>query len=99
MILHAVNYQDHWKEVRRLIDYPEVYDYLDALSISSMDYAQAVLQADRDGVLTNSIQNIARSIIHMFCNRLMGNNAWERKVYALARHGTHDLKTYLEHMR
>lgn len=99
MILHAVNYQDHWKEVRRSIDYPEVYDYLDALSISSMDYAQAVLQADRDGVLTNSIQNIARSIIHMFCNRLMGNNAWERKVYALARHGTHDLKTYLEHMR
>lgn len=97
MIVKAANDMNDWKEIRQAIDYPEVYDDLTALSTKTKEYAEAVFQADRDGILTNSIENIARSIIHMFCNRLMGNNAWERKVYALARHGTHDLNARLKH--
>lgn len=97
MLVRAANDLDNWAEIRQAIDYPDVYDELTALSAWTKEYTEAVIQADRDGILTNSVESIARSIIHMFCNRLMGNNAWEQKVYALARHGTHDLSARLKH--
>lgn len=97
MIVRAVNDLDNWMEIRKVIDYPDIYDDLTALSVRTKEYADAVFCADRDGLLTNSVENIASSIIHMFCNRLMGNNAWERKVYALARHGSHDFNAFLKH--
>jgi len=97
LLVRAANDLNDWEEIRQVIDYPNVYDELSALSDQAREYAEAVFQADRDGVLTNSVEGIARSIIHMFCNRLVGNNAWEQKVYALARHGTHDLNARLKH--
>ena len=99
MFINAVDIMNQWKEIRTLINYPEVYDNLMELSIKLTEYADAVYKIDKEGMLTNSIQDIASSIIHMFCNRLIGNNTWERKVYALARHGTYSLKGILMHRK
>ena len=52
---------------------------------------------DRVVALTNSRLDIVSAVIHMFCNRFVGSNAWERKIYALARHGVHDLVGYLRY--
>ena len=76
-----------------------MYDDLISLRENIYDFAQSVRQADQDGRLTNSRLDIAGAVIHMFCNRLVGDNTWERKVYALVRHGTHDLSALFKHRR
>jgi len=96
-LMDAVNHTNQWTEIRNKVNCPYVYDFLAELFVPLKEYADAVYQADEEGVLTNTVENIMRSIIHMFCNRLVGNNAWETKVYALARHATHSLKEMLEH--
>ena len=56
-------------------------------------YFQQVDAIDKVGELTNYKLDIAKSIIHMFFNRLVGDNRWERKVYTLSRHAIHDLNS------
>lgn len=72
MFISAVNNNNNWQEIRSSIDYPEVYDYLTALSIKLTDYADAVYESDENGLVTNSIRDIVIGVIHMFCNRLVG---------------------------
>lgn len=93
----AANMEDNWAAIRNAVEYPQVYDDLAPLKEKLNAYAQTVLQADQAGTLTNSRLDIASTVFHMFCNRFVGNNAWERKIYALARHGVHDLLGYLRH--
>jgi len=100
MFMRAVNSGDDWFEIRSSsmdAKVSDVYDLLNSNSLAMQKYANAVFEADSQGKLTNRVKDIAFSIIHMFCNRLIGNNAWERKVYALARHSVHGLKGYLQH--
>lgn len=96
-LIDAVNWANQWEKIRNKVNYPYVYDYLEELYVPLKQYADAVYQADQKGNLTNTVENIMRSIIHMFCNRFVGNNAWEAKAYALTRHSTHSLKEMLEH--
>ena len=96
-LIGAVNLTEQWKEIRNKVEYPYVYDYLTELFVPLKQYADKVYQLDQEGSLTNTVENIMRSVIHMFCNRLVGNNNWENKIYALTRHATHDLKGMLEH--
>lgn len=96
-LIDAVNLENQWEKIRNKVNYPYVYDYLEELYVPLKQYADAVYQADQEGNLTNTVENIMRSIIHMFCNRFVGNNAWEAKAYALTRHSTHSLKEMLEH--
>ena len=98
-LIDAVNHTNQWQEIRSKVDYPYVYDYLTELFIPLKQYADAVYQANQEGIITNTIEDIMKSIIHMFCNRLVGNNAWERKIYALTRHATHSLKGMMEHKK
>lgn len=93
----AANMEDDWAAIRSAVEYPQVYGDLEPLKEALTAYAWAVRQADGEGNLTNSRLDIASAAIHMFCNRFVGSNAWERKVYALARHGVHDLTGYLRH--
>jgi len=100
MFMRAVNSGDDWFEIRSSSmdsKVSDVYDLLNINSLAMQKYASSVFEADSQGKLTNQVKDIAFSIIHMFCNRLIGNNAWERKIYALARHGVHGLKGYLQH--
>ena len=96
-LIDAVNWANQWEKIRNKVNYPYVYDYLEELYVPLKQYADAVYQADQEGNLTNTVENIMRSIIHMFCNRFVGNNAWEEKAYALTRHSTHSLKEMLKH--
>lgn len=98
-LIDAVNCANQWIEIRNKINYPYVYDYLEDLFVPLKEYVDAVYQTDQGGRLTNTVENIMRSIIHMFCNRLVANNAWETKIYALTRHATHCLKGMLEHKK
>ena len=96
-LIDAVNWANQWEKIRNKVNYPYVYDYLEELYVPLKQYADAVYQVDQEGNLTNTVENIMRSIIHMFCNRFVGNNAWEEKAYALTRHSTHSLKEMLKH--
>ena len=93
----AANMENDWAAIRNAVEYPQIYDDLTSLKEKLNAYAQAVYQADQAGTLTNSRLDIASTVFHMFCNRFVGNNAWERKIYTLARHGAHDLTGYLRH--
>jgi len=97
MFMRAVDSGDDWFEIRASTQNPEIYDLINDNSAKLKELADAIYESDRQGELTNSIRGIVTSVIHMFCNRLMGNNAWERKIYALARHGVYSLKGYLRH--
>jgi len=99
MIIDAVDSSDDWFSTRSSASNPEIYDWINENSIAVKKYANAVYEADRRGELTNSIEGIVLSVIHMFCNRLMGNNAWEQKIFALAKHGVHGLKGLLKSRR
>lgn len=93
----AANMEDNWAAIRSVVEYPQVYDDLASLKEKLNAYAQAVYQADQAGTLTNSRRDIASAVFHMFCNRFVGSNAWEKRIYALVRHGVHDLTGYLQY--
>ena len=97
MIMYAVDSSLDWFDIRSSIFCPEVYSLISANSQGLKDFAEVIFNFDQRGELTNTISDISMSIIHMFCNRLMGNTAWERKMLALAGHGVHALKGYIEH--
>ena len=47
--------------------------------------------------ITNTELDILSTLIHMFCNRYMANNVWEREVRALTRHSLHEENSYNTH--
>jgi len=96
MIMNAVDSSDNWFSIRYHASNPEIYDLLNENSHHLKIYANAIFESDSRGELTNSIKGIVSSIIHMFCNRFR-DNAWEMKMYALARHGVNGLRGYLKH--
>ena len=96
MIMNAVDSTDDWFSIRYHASNPEIYDLIIENASHLKGYAEAIFASDKLGELTNSIKGIATSIIHMFCNRFR-DNAWERKIYALARHGVNGLRGYLKH--
>lgn len=57
-------------------------------------YINQINILDQNGLLTNSKSNILESIFHMFCNRIVGNNYWERKIYIMARHSVYAYNQY-----
>ncbi|MCL2426862.1 MAG: lantibiotic dehydratase [Oscillospiraceae bacterium] len=97
MIMRAVDSSDDWFDIRSSISYSEVYDLINANAQELKKYAQAIYDSDQQGELTSPIRSIVTSIIHMFCNRLKGNNAWEQKMYALTMHGIRNLNGFLKH--
>jgi thiopeptide-type bacteriocin biosynthesis protein len=96
-IMRAVDSSDDWFDIRPYISAPNVYDLINANKQELSKYAQAIFDSDQCGELTSTVSSIVRSVIHMFCNRLMGNNTWEGKIYSLTLHGVHGLRGYLKH--
>jgi len=96
LIMTAVDSNDNWFSIRHRSSNPEIYDFINENASYFKKYAEAIYESDKQGELTNSIKDIATSIIHMFCNRFR-DNAWERKIYALTRHGVNGLRGYLKH--
>jgi thiopeptide-type bacteriocin biosynthesis protein len=91
MIMYAVDNADDWFSIRSSVANPEVFDLVNENAISLREYANVIYEADKNGELTSTIQQILLSIIHMFCNRLMGSSTWEQKILALSRHGVRAL--------
>ena len=75
--------------------YVEIFALMDKTGIKLKSYATAIYECDKRGELTSSIESILRSVIHMFCNRV-GDNAWENKIYILARHAYYALECFLK---
>jgi len=96
MIMNAVDSSDDWFSIRYHASNPEIYDLLNENAYYIRIYAKAIFESDKQEELTNSIKGIVTSVIHMFCNRFR-DNTWERKIYALARHGVNGLRGYLKH--
>jgi len=96
IIMNAVDSSDDWFGIRYHASDPKIYDLITENAKHLKSYANAVFESDSKGQLTNTIKGIATSIIHMFCNRFKDNN-WERRVYALTRHGVNGLKGYQKH--
>ena len=97
--VHKDDFRDNFKIRRReLMDavdtshYPQLAQHFTHLKA----YADAVYAADKNNTLTNAIQDIIGTTIHMFCNRLMGDNNWEHMVYALARHAFYAQQSFLK---
>ncbi|MBR2894189.1 MAG: lantibiotic dehydratase [Oscillospiraceae bacterium] len=97
MLMSAVNIADAWEEIRSIPGYDVVYAELNKLNVELKKYLEAIIEADVAGELTSSPIRIAASIIHMFFNRLVGDNVWENKMYALARHSVYALDGYQRH--
>lgn len=90
----AINTTDKFSGMRNFPEYSKIYCDLAKLGEKQINYVNLILQEDSIGKLTNYQLNIAKSVIHMFCNRLFGNNIMEAKIYALSRHACHDLILY-----
>ena len=90
----AADIKSNWSKMRQNNKYLQIYNDLVELKNHMGKYAREIWATDNKGMLTNYPIDIATALSHMFCNRLMGNNNWERKVYALARHSIRDLQAY-----
>lgn len=91
--MYAADYSNNWSEIKSIIECKEIYQILDDTADILKQYAETVANADKKGLLTNTIQGIVSSLIHMFCNRVSGNE-WEKKIYSLARCGIRALNGY-----
>lgn len=60
-------------------------------------YDQQIRNAQSKGTTANTSNDILSVLIHMFCNRYMGNNAWEKEVRALTRHSLRAELGYRKH--
>lgn len=58
-------------------------------------YIKRINQLDNEGKLTNSKDDIMAAIFHMFSNRFVGNNSWERKIHVLTRHSLHAFNQFV----
>jgi len=97
MIMRAVDSSDDWFDIRSSISNPEVYKLINSNAQELKKYAKSIFESDQRGELTNPIQSIVASIIHMFCNRIKGDSAWEQKMYALTAFGVRSLNGFLKH--
>lgn len=53
----------------------------------------------KNGILSNTENDILSSLIHMFCNRYMADNTWERKVRALTRHSLYSTLSSIKYQQ
>lgn len=57
-------------------------------------FYSGIQKSGLDNAVSSTEEDIMSSIIHMFCNRYMANNSWERKVRALTRHTIYATLSY-----
>lgn len=94
IFMKAIHSSSIWQDMTLNESDGEIYRLFGESLVKLKDYAKAVYKFDRKGKLTNSIQNIIQSIIHMFCNRFIADNSWEHKVYALTRHSFYAYQSF-----
>lgn len=87
---------NNWHNISLIEPYSEIFPLLVESSAKLRNYANLVYYYDKEGKLTNSIQGIIQSIIHMFCNRLVGDSLWEHKIYALTGHAFYAFQNFLK---
>lgn len=54
-------------------------------------YSNLLMRLKNKNELTNTYENIALSIVHMFCNRYNSTPTWERKIMSYIRHFCYDM--------
>ena len=72
----------------------DIKDLYDNRNATVRKFYCAIIKSKEENSLTNTIDEILSTLIHMFCNRYAGNNSWERKVRALTRHALHSEISY-----
>lgn len=66
-------------------------------SRAAENYFQRIQYVKNHGTIANTANEILSVLIHMFCNRYMANNVWEKEVRALTRHSLHAELGYRKH--
>lgn len=69
-------------------------EFLERRENALAKYAAKIKIIDENNELTNSKEEIIRSIIHMSYNRLIGDTEWEKKVYSLSSDGLYAFVCY-----
>lgn len=95
--MESVNIGDDWSDFVSKKEYRYLYELLRELSGYLNQYVTSIFYEAKNGGITNTVDSIMQSIIHMFFNRLMGDNQWEQKIYAIARHSFYALQGYMKH--
>lgn len=94
---------EYRKERERYIDivtsffdnrYLQKYSYLNKLWVNRDTalriYRTQLEEMDCQNGLSNSKESILSSLIHMSCNRVMGNNTWEDMIRSLTRNAIYE---------
>lgn len=97
LVLSLMTDRKNWLENALSTTYPDVFEMLNNATTCLSKYSEAIILTDKNKELTSSIQRIVFSLFHMFCNRLIGDNNWEAKILAFARHGLHDYSSLVKH--
>jgi thiopeptide-type bacteriocin biosynthesis protein len=97
ILMKAADSRNNFHEIMLIEPYEQIHSLINSSSEKLSEYAKAVYECDKNGELTNTVHGIISSVIHMFCNRFIGKNTWEQKVYALARHSNYALRGLLKH--
>ena len=69
------------------------YAYVEACMDAALRiYRTQLEEMDYENGLSSSKESILSSLIHMSCNRVMGNNTWEDMIRALTRNAIYEYK-------
>ena len=97
--IDTVNSILDWQESNDLIEMNVLRDLLILRNDSILKYRKMINEVDDLGNLTNTKANILLTVIHMFCNRFMGDRNWERKILALTRHSLYAINAKKRNMK
>ncbi|GFZ32675.1 hypothetical protein CSC2_32010 [Clostridium zeae] len=94
-LIKLANSNDNWNSLKSINDGKLLFEIMTIRTDSIMDYRININESKKQGILTNTEENIILSVIHMFCNRLYGTNRMlEKEVMALVRHTLYSLKYF-----
>jgi len=62
-------------------------------------YVSKLYKYDSEGKLTNSLEDILRSILHMHCNRFRGDTAWEKRILEFTYRSLYAYRNYKKYNR
>ncbi|WP_434291797.1 lantibiotic dehydratase [Clostridium botulinum] len=90
--MHIANSNNNWENLRSSQDGEQLYNILKSRTEAIQEYA---IKLNKKNDLTNTLENIYLSVIHLHCNRLFGTDRQkEREVLSFVRHTLYALKYF-----
>ncbi|EKS7868022.1 MULTISPECIES: lantibiotic dehydratase [Bacillus] len=95
LLMHLSNDNNNWMNLRENKKYCFLYELLIQREEGIINYRKTLDLLINNGTLSNNLENIVFSCIHMYCNRLYGTNREsEQKVVTLTSHTINDLSHF-----